>query len=87
MTIGSNNLMYEARELLSAPRLKTLNEDPFLSAFLRKQLIHLKSIKTITYYTGNNNLLYDLQEKCSFLTLYLQTLLNVEYFSHVHLIF
>jgi hypothetical protein len=49
MTIGSNNLMYEAREVLSAPRLNTLNAAPFLSVFLLKQFIHLKSTKTITY--------------------------------------
>jgi len=45
MTIGSNSLMYEAREVLSAPRLKPLNGDPFLSAFRRKQFIHLKAEK------------------------------------------
>jgi hypothetical protein len=51
MTIGSNNLMYEASEVLSAPRLKPLNADPFLSAFRRKQFIHLKTKKSafITY--------------------------------------
>jgi hypothetical protein len=51
MTIGSNNLMYEANEVLSAARLKPLNADPFLSDFRRKQFIHLKNKKMITSIT------------------------------------
>jgi hypothetical protein len=65
MTNGSNNLMYEAREVLSALRLKTLNADPFLSIFLRKQFIHLKSTKQFFYNIGNNNLLHALYQKYS----------------------
>jgi hypothetical protein len=67
MTIGSNNLMYEAREFLSAPRLKPLNAHPFLSAFRRKGFIHLKTNKYIlvmhTYHVSNNNLLHAIYKK------------------------
>jgi len=47
MTIGSNNLMYEANDVLSAPWLKPLNADPFLSDFRRKEFIHLKNKKIL----------------------------------------